>query len=174
MGNLQNNSIASFVVAAKGVSPPGLTNTGTLYVFNGRNGTWPGQLNLALDGTTEGFTAYGPSGNPVATALRIGGDFDQDGNSDIITTTTNTLYDIYHQPNPLNTPLNLALLNGTNGGISLQGLQVGSEFGNTIALIDINNDGLPDVVTLDMMPENNERRKTGIRCQRVDHGHRYC
>jgi hypothetical protein len=27
---------------------------------------------------------------------------------------------------------------------------------------DINNDGLPDIVTLDMMPENNERKKTSF------------
>ena len=61
MGNLQNNPIAGFAVAA----PFGgaLTN-GILYVFNGRNattanGTWPAMLNFNLDGTTEGFVANG-------------------------------------------------------------------------------------------------------------------
>ena len=33
---------------------------------------------------------------------------------------------------------------------------------------DINNDGLPDVVTLDMLPESNERKKTSFSFMNYD------
>ena len=64
----------------------------------------------------QGFTASGGVSG-LAQALIIGGDFDKDGNTDIIATNTNNeFYDISQEPNPLNTPLNVGLLDGTNGG----------------------------------------------------------
>ena len=49
-------------------------------------------------------------------------------------------------PTLLNTPLNLGILNGTNGGIGLQGPQPTTNINwPSIALIDINNDGNLDM-----------------------------
>lgn len=146
IGLNQNNPIAGFAVSASQVSPPGVTNGGTFYVFNGRNGTtWPAQLNFTLDGSTEGFSAYGKDFERAGVALNIGGDFDQDGKTDIIATTNNgKLYTIYRQPDPSNTPVNLGILNGTNLGNVIQG-PAGSRFGASIALVDINNDGNLDM-----------------------------
>ena len=138
MGNFQNNPIAGFAVAD--ASDSGTSDI--IYVFNGRNGTWPGLLNFTLDGTTAGFsvTGFPDFANP---SLIIGGDFDKDGNPDIIVTSgiQGSIYDIYHEPTPLNTPLNLASLNGVNGGNVLNG----EFFSQSIALIDINNDGNLDL-----------------------------
>ena len=119
MGNLQNNPIAGFAVAAPGWERM-LTASSTFSMVAMRPvpmGHGPAVLNFNLDGTTEGFTANGTYGYDAAQSLIIGGDFDKDGNPDIIATTQSAnIYDIYHEPNPLNTPLNLDLLDGTNGG----------------------------------------------------------
>ncbi len=139
MGNLQNSSIASFAVSAQQENG----GSGVFYVFNGRNGNWPGLLNFTLDGTTQGFTANGNGGQGAGQLLIIGGDFDKDGNTDIITTdATAKIFDIYREPNPLNTPLNLGGLNGVNGGNILS---PPSSLGRSAAIIDINNDGNPDL-----------------------------
>ena len=146
MGKMQQNAIASFAVTARSLSPSGLTNAGTVYVFNGRNGTWPAQLNFTLDGSNNGFTAYGESNEFAGTALSIGGDFFQNGKTNIIATTQAAKVYIFDEPSPSNTPLNLGILNGTNGGIGLQGPQPTTNINwLSIALIDINNDGNLDM-----------------------------
>lgn len=146
MGVMQNNTIAAFAVAAKGIGHSGLTNPGNFYFFKGGNVNWPGgNLNFAVDGTPKGFSAYGQNFENVPGALSIGGDFDQDGNTDVLATASSgKLYDIFRQPNPSNTPLDLGPFNGTNAGSAIPGPQPTSG-GASIALIDINNDGYLDV-----------------------------
>ena len=149
MGKMQQNAIASFAVSTiteSPSSPPGLTNAGIVYVFNGRNGTWPAQLNFTLDGSNKGFTAYGESHELAGNALSIGGDFFQNGKTNIITTTETGKVYIFDEPSPSNSPLNLGILNGTNGGIGLQGpLPTTNTYLPSIALTDINNDGNLDI-----------------------------
>lgn len=143
MGTLQNNSIASFAVANTLGSYSNHFFGGIIYVFNGRNGTWPSQLNFTLDGTDKGFTVYGQKSDNAGSVLSFGGDFDNDGNTDLLIGTGQNHFRLYFVsiPTPLNTPLSLGILNGTMGGMTLQmPNQVMS-----LDTIDINNDGFRDI-----------------------------
>ncbi len=79
-------------------------------------------------------------------------DFNNDGWPDIYVSNDYLSNDILYINNTDGT-----FKNSTNDFI---GHQSQFSMGNDAA--DINNDGLPDLITLDMLPENNERKKTNI------------
>ncbi|MET0299326.1 MAG: VCBS repeat-containing protein, partial [Flavitalea sp.] len=89
--------------------------------------------------------------NPLTFGLGVAiADINKDGWPDIYVTND------YNEPDYLY--LNQG--NGTFTETSKQSLKHISQFSMGVDIADLNNDNLPDIVTLDMMPEDNRRQKT--------------
>jgi enediyne biosynthesis protein E4 len=134
-------------------------NTDRLYRNNGNN--------TFTDVSTEAGIVHEGYGLGVAIA-----DINQDGWPDIYVSNDYVTNDLLYLNNK----------NGTFTNAIDQCIKHQSQFsmGNDVA--DINNDGLPDIITLDMLPEGNLRRKTVIHSpnytsyinnEKYGYGHQY-
>ena len=123
-------------------------NNGAIYIIYGSMN--PSDISLSHLSTSQGFVFSGASTTLVGTSISNVGDFNKDGYSDVIISSTSTGYVIYGSNNTQNM--------FSNNISSSQGLMIYVQ-GGVIASVsdagDVNGDGYDDVIIGDPAANNN-------------------
>jgi len=160
-GDLAGSSVAVGDINADGVGDiiigaPGTTSGGAVYVLYGRQGIWIPTLNLAtLDGN-NGFIISETHAGYAAGSSIVVGDINGDGINDIIIgapsaaysfATSGSVYVVYGKTAKWPVSSNFTAINiGSGTGFRLDGAAAANAFGRSVAVGDINGDGIADLI----------------------------
>ncbi|MBL0941222.1 MAG: FG-GAP repeat protein [Alphaproteobacteria bacterium] len=157
-GDINADGISDVIVGAFGTN----YNTGASYILYGREGGYPGPIDLAKLDASQGFSILGISSRDGSgTSVSYAGDINADGISDVIISAPyakndiGESYVIYGLKGGYPGPLYLADLDPAQGLI-IQGAEEGDQSGHSVSYAgDINADGISDVIVGAWSANNN-------------------
>lgn len=149
LGDVTGDNITDFAIGAPNAAPGGKTAAGRVYiVFGGSNVS---SVNLANLTSAQGIIIDGEQANDNLGSAITAGDINGDGKNDIIIgaptslSATQRYGKVYVVFGPLQNPINLAGLNGSNGFV-ISGLGLFDRLGSSLSVGDINDDGIFDLL----------------------------
>ncbi|MDB6152650.1 MAG: Ca2+-binding protein toxin-related, partial [Chthoniobacteraceae bacterium] len=156
-GDFNGDGYADLIIGIKNESPNERLNAGESYLVFGKSSGFGTVDLLSLDGTNGGFRIYGAnSGDRSGASVSAAGDFNGDGFDDLVigayrasnysNISSGESYLLFGKPSGFAT-VDLAALNGSNGGFKLRGGAAYDSSGFSVSGIgDFNGDGLADIV----------------------------
>lgn len=150
-GDVNGDGVADLLVGAPGVTAPGRTATGAVYVFYGRR-SFAGHATFDLTTHKPDVTILGEDDNDFLGTRVATGDVNGDGRVDIVMSgrgvdvgprgETGGVYVIHGKPN---LPA-LIDLDTTRADLTIYGRTKFDETGRSLAVGDVNHDGVDDIL----------------------------
>jgi hypothetical protein len=156
IADINGDGFGDSIIGAPGGSP-GLVNAGVIYVVFGTNTGFPAAVNLSstLNGL-NGFSLYGAAANEQASTSLAADDINGDGLSEIVIGAPNaapggrfgagTTYVLYGATTLYNATYSLTRLLDDSKGFKVNGEKPGDASGRSLGIVDINGNGLKDLM----------------------------
>ncbi|MCP5014893.1 MAG: hypothetical protein GY938_06355, partial [Ketobacter sp.] len=146
------------------------TNSGVGYLIFGQTGST--RANVRLDTLTNGFQfiTSGESDNEVGHSVQFIGDFNGDGNNDVLigapqadggATDSGEAFVVFGNDGPTFNDIDLTALSGTDG-FTITTSNSNAQLGGSVSSADINGDGLTDIIIGAPETETLSRTNNGV------------
>lgn len=168
VGDFNGDGRDDLAVGAPNFDVSGLSNAGAAFVVYGRN-AFPASLDLGSLDSSTGLRIVGEASGDFAGQRVTGGDFNGDGRVDLVIgapgrnlveENVGSAYVLYGRPGPLPAILSVSSFDGSNG-FRLDGLQAEDIAGYAVTMVDINGDGMDDVIVASPYFDFEERPDAG-------------